>query len=168
MGFFSRKDNNAPLIPPVAGAGGGGPGAGGRAPDPYAARPSRDPYATGGGDPYAARNGGGGGGGGGGNPWASGAGSNSNPYGNASNANPYGNAGGDPSDAARNELFGGMGGGAPRPVQQRKWGYDGREEEEDFDQEEEIEGIKQDMRQTKMDSLASTRCVLRRVHVERY
>lgn len=32
--------------------------------------------------------------------------------------------------------------------------------EEDFDEDEEIEGIKQEMRGVKQDSLASTRCVL--------
>lgn len=40
---------------------------------------------------------------------------------------------------------------------ERKYGYEGREMEEDFDEDEEIEGIKQEMRGVKQDSLASTR-----------
>lgn len=62
-------------------------------------------------------------------------------------------------DAARAELFGGMqqeGGEIPAP-RRREYGYAGRELEEDFDEDEEIEGIKQSMRETKQDSLQSTR-----------
>lgn len=64
-------------------------------------------------------------------------------------------------DAARAELFGGMGGSGgggeiPAP-RRREYGYQGRELEEDFDEDEEIEGIKQSMRETKQDSLQSTR-----------
>jgi len=161
MGFFKRTNNNSPLIPPVAPTP-GQQAAAQRGPDPYAARtPARDPYATGASDPYAARNGGGG--------------FNSHP--NAGASNPYGNMGGGAggnfnragpanasNEAARAELFGGLQNnpGAPRQAQQqRQWGYEGRELEEDFDEDEEIEGIKQEMRQTKMDSLASTRNALR-------
>jgi hypothetical protein len=39
----------------------------------------------------------------------------------------------------------------------RKYGYEGREQEEDFDEDEEVEGIKQEMRGLKQESLASTR-----------
>lgn len=143
MGFFKRKDTG-PLIPPIP------PTAGqqARAADPYAARSTggaaRDPYSSGGGgDPYGAA-----------------AGGNRDPYGGAgANANPYGSAGEQQNNAARNELFGGF--AAPAPAVERKWGYDGREQEEDFDEDEEVEGIKQSMRQTKQDSLASTRWVVR-------
>lgn len=149
MGLFKRKDNG-PLIPPVAPP----PGQQAKA-DPYAAQyaaraPARDPYASNGSDPYASRGGGGAYGG-----------SNGNPYGRS---NPGGNPGGNPypdsNDAARAELFGGMQGEIPA-VKQRKYGYEGRENEDDFDEDEEIEGIKQEMRTTKMDSLASTRNALR-------
>lgn len=157
MGFFRKKD--APLIPPVAPTG----GQQAAARDPYA-RPSgangngngygggpggnpgaRDPYAAPSGgraDPYAAVQ----------KARALGTDPN-NPYGIKSDANPD-------NDAARNELFGGMGGGQAqaRTAQvSRKYGYDGREQEEDFDEDEEIEGIKTQLRETKMDSLASSR-----------
>lgn len=70
---------------------------------------------------------------------------------------PYGDAAGDSNRAA---LFGDY---QPRdaPVKERKYGYDGREQEEDFDEDEEIEGIKQEMRGVKQESLASTRNALR-------
>lgn len=62
-------------------------------------------------------------------------------------------------DAQRNELFGGF---ALKEVQpERKYGYEGREQEDDFDEEEEIEGIKQEMRGLKQESLSSTRNALR-------
>lgn len=62
-------------------------------------------------------------------------------------------------DSARAELFGGLQneGGEIPAVKRREYGYTGRELEEDFDEDEEIEGIKQGMRETKQDSLASTR-----------
>lgn len=70
---------------------------------------------------------------------------------------PYGDAAADSNRAA---LFGDF---TPRdaPVKERKYGYDGRENEEDFDEDEEIEGIKQEMRGVKQESLASTRNALR-------
>lgn len=43
----------------------------------------------------------------------------------------------------------------------RKYGYEGRENEDDFDEDEEIEGIKQEMRDVKQESLAGTRNALR-------
>lgn len=61
-----------------------------------------------------------------------------------------------PADAARNELFAGF--TAPeKPQRAREYGYEGREMEEDFDEDEEVEGIKQEMRGIKQESLASTR-----------
>ncbi|WWD17711.1 hypothetical protein CI109_102152 [Kwoniella shandongensis] len=148
MSFF-RRNKDAPLIPPVA------PPAGASAPqqDPYASggagnnarygASGGDPYtrskpAAGGGDPYATANTGAGGGGG----------------------NPYAKGSVGPNDAARNELFAGF--QAPeKPVAERKYGYEGREMEEDFEEDEEIEGIKQEMRGIKQESLASTRNALR-------
>lgn len=150
MSFFKRN-KNAPLIPPVSSP---------------SAQPSSDPYAKpppygngGGGDPYARSGGGGGGdpyarsgGGGGGDPYAS-AGKSASTAGD----NPYAKRGGE-DNAARNELFAGY--QAPeKPQAQRQYGYEGRETEEDFDEEEEVEGIKQEMRGLKQDSLASTRWV---------
>lgn len=137
MSFF-RRNKNAPLIPPVAN-------------EP----PKSDPYASGGG------NGGGAGGGGaaggrygGGDPYAMGRGGANAPSG--ADANPYAKDAQNPADAARNELFAGY--QAPQQVQAtRKYGYEGREQEEDFDEDEEVEGIKQEMRGVKQESLASTR-----------
>lgn len=159
MPFFKRN-KDAPLIPPVA------PTAGQSAPssDPYAnpsRGPSGDPYARakpspGGGDPYARSSGGAAGGGG--DPYAKPSGGD--PYaqtaqGRAGDYNPYAKKGGE-NDQARNELFSGF--TAPeKPQAERKYGYEGREMEEDFDEDEEIEGIKQDMRGIKQESLASTR-----------
>jgi len=61
-------------------------------------------------------------------------------------------------DATRDELFSGY--KAPdKPAAERKFGYEGRETEEDFDEDEEVEGIRQEMRGLKQDSLASTRWV---------
>lgn len=153
MGFFKRK--NEPLIPPVA------PAAGQQQPkaDPYAAPAAGgygggDPYTKskpapaatleekGGGDPYAATPAYAAGG----DPYAK---RNPGPRPNPNAAN----------DAARAELFGGFSKAADVPAE-RKYGYEGREMEEDFDEDEEIEGIKQEMRGVKQDSLASTRCVL--------
>jgi len=140
MGFFKRN-KDAPLIPPVA------PTQSQQASDPYAnpnRGPAGDPYASrkpaASGDPYA-RSGGGGGGGGRGDD------------------NPYAKRGGE-DNSARNELFAGF---QPpeKPQTERKYGYEGREQEEDFDEEEEVEGIKQEMRGLKQESLASTRNALR-------
>ncbi|OXG11281.1 synaptosomal-associated protein, 23kDa [Cryptococcus neoformans Tu401-1] len=150
MGFFKRK--NEPLIPPVA------PAAGQQQPkaDPYAAPAAGgygggDPYTKskpaptatleekGGGDPYAATPAYAAGG----DPYAK---RNPGPRPNPNAAN----------DAARAELFGGFSKAADVPAE-RKYGYEGREMEEDFDEDEEIEGIKQEMRGVKQDSLASTR-----------
>jgi hypothetical protein len=141
MPFFKRN-KDAPLIPPVA-------------PtqtqqissDPYAnpsKGPSGDPYAraksSASSDPYARS--------GGGDPYASTA------VGRAGD-NPYAKRGGE-DDQARNELFSGF--VAPeKPAAERKYGYEGREMEEDFDEDEEVEGIKQEMRGVKQESLASTR-----------
>lgn len=139
MSFFKRN-KDAPLIPPVAAP----QGAQEPKSDPYAQKPSANRY--GGGDPYArtaatnedpyARAGGGGNGGG--------------------SANPYAKDAVNPADAARNELFAGF--SAPeKPQKSREYGYEGREMEEDFDEDEEVEGIKQEMRGLKQESLASTR-----------
>lgn len=70
---------------------------------------------------------------------------------------PYGEAS---RDANRDALLGGF---VPKdePVKERKYGYEGRDGEADFDEEEEIEGIKQEMRGVKQESLASTRNALR-------
>ncbi|CAK9779875.1 hypothetical protein CC85DRAFT_286209 [Cutaneotrichosporon oleaginosum] len=152
MGFFKR--NKGPEIPPVmptpgqhqavndpyaagGGGGGGGFGGGGR-PDPYASSGHRDPYA--------------------GVQKARAAGTDPNSiYGIQRGQPPQ-----DPeNDANREALFGGFNGGGQRQTQQRKYGYEGREQEEDFDEDDEIEGIRQGMRETKMDSLASTRNALR-------
>ena len=134
MSFF-RRNKDAPLIPPVS------------AP---AAEPKSDPYAsTAGQNRY-------GGGYGGGDPYAR----TSKPQGGdpyaKSGGNPYAKDAPNPADAARNELFAGF--KAPeKPVAERKYGYEGREMEEDFDEDEEVEGIKQEMRGIKQESLASTR-----------
>lgn len=66
---------------------------------------------------------------------------------------PYGD---NKASEQRNELFGGF---MPKQEvpKERKYGYDGREMEDDFDEDEEIEGIKQEMRGIKQESLASTR-----------
>lgn len=70
---------------------------------------------------------------------------------------PYGEAKG---DSERDQLFGGF---TPKEPEQkaRKYGYEGRENEDDFDEDEEIEGIKQEMRDVKQESLAGTRNALR-------
>lgn len=66
---------------------------------------------------------------------------------------PYGDA---KAQGQRSELFGDY---APKEEiqKEREYGYEGREQEEDFDEDEEIEGIKQQMRGVKQESLASTR-----------
>ncbi|ORY34255.1 hypothetical protein BCR39DRAFT_517260 [Naematelia encephala] len=153
MSFFKRNKESL-AIPPVAQP--SEPKA-----DPYAARSTEkqsDPYARNGtpvgGDPYAKK--GAAGGGGGGDPYASSA-AGRDPLGGKSN--PYAKAV-DPADQARNELFAGY--NAPeKPQSDRKLGYDGREEEPDFDPDEEAEAIKSGMRELKQDSLASTRNALR-------
>lgn len=145
MSFF-RRNKEAPLIPPVAAP---------EAPkaDPYAQQAGSNRYGGGygGGDPYARTS----------TP------QNNDPYARGGNAaaggaaggaggNPYAKDAVNPADAARNELFSGF--TAPeKPVRARQYGYEGREQEEDFDEDEEIEGIKQEMRGLKQDSLASTR-----------
>jgi hypothetical protein len=135
---FLRRNKDAPLIPPVSQP---EPKSDpyaqtSRAPasDPYARTTTSDPYArtksapTG--DPYA--------------PTAAG------------RLGAYQKDAPNPADAARNELFAGY--AAPdKPKTDRKYGYEGREMEEDFDEEEEVEGIKQEMRGIKQESLASTR-----------
>ncbi|KGB79063.2 synaptosomal-associated protein 23kDa [Cryptococcus deuterogattii R265] len=159
MGFFKRR--NEPLIPPVA------PTAG------QQQQPKADPYATpdasayAGGDPYTRSK----------PPRPSGQSDEKGGGGSSSSGDPYAatptyaaGAGGDPyakripgprpnpnaaNDAARAELFGGF--QAADVPAERKYGYEGREMEEDFDEDEEIEGIKQEMRGVKQDSLASTR-----------
>ncbi|KAK8866086.1 hypothetical protein IAR55_001237 [Kwoniella newhampshirensis] len=147
MSFF-RRNKDAPLIPPVA-----APASAPRQ-DPYAqAAPANnnDRYGSSGGDPYTRSK-----------PAAGGG----DPYATASTGagggrgNPYAKGAVNPNDAARNELFAGF--AAPeKPVAERKYGYEGREMEEDFDEDEEIEGIKQEMRAIKQESLASTRNALR-------
>lgn len=161
MGFFKRR--NEPLIPPVA------PTAGQQ--QQQQQQPKADPYATpdasayAGGDPYTRSK----------PPRPSdhsdekgGSSSSGDPY--AATPTYAAGAGGDPyakripgprpnpnaaNDAARAELFGGF--QAADVPAERKYGYEGREMEEDFDEDEEIEGIKQEMRGVKQDSLASTR-----------
>ena len=66
---------------------------------------------------------------------------------------PYGD---NKANEQRGELFGGF---QPKDEvpKDRKYGYEGREMEDDFDEEEEIEGIKQEMRGIKQESLSSTR-----------
>lgn len=159
MSFFRRKKDTGPLIPPVSNDSQ-------PKPDPYANSSARnysnpsggDPYASsgrgaGGGDPYAQSRGGG-------DPYASSRGGG-DPYsraggGGGGGGNPYALDAQNPADAARNELFAGF--TAPEKVKPaRQYGYEGREQEQDFDEDEEIEGIKQDMRGVKQDSLASTR-----------
>ncbi|WOO86082.1 Protein transport protein sec9 [Vanrija pseudolonga] len=139
MGFFKKKSGLT--IPPVAPTEGQQQRA--VAHDPYAARAAparRDPYASAGGDPYA---------------------TGGDPYGAAPGPRAAAGAGADDEDASRNALFAGYNPGATQVQAQRKWGYEGRETEEDFNEDEEIEGIKQEIRQTKQDSLASTRNTLR-------
>ncbi|KAJ9121732.1 hypothetical protein QFC22_002353 [Naganishia vaughanmartiniae] len=70
---------------------------------------------------------------------------------------PYGDAKG---SSDRDQLFGGF---TPKePVEKsRVYGYEGRDKEEDFDEDEEIEGIKHQMRDVKQESLAGTRNALR-------
>ena len=137
MSFF-RRNKDAPLIPPVP-----PPAQAESKPDPYAA-PTRG-GGGGGGDPYARSKPAAGGG----DPYA-----RSKPA--AGDDNPYALQSRPPADAARDELFAGFKAPA-KPVGERKYGYEGREDEEDFDPDEEVEGIKQEMRGIKQDSLASTR-----------
>lgn len=144
MGFFKR--NKGPEIPPVMPT----PGQQDQFNDPYAARSSRpgqnDPYASGGHrDPYA------------GVQRANAAGNDPNsPYGVRRGPAPQDVE----NDAYREALFSGMQQQTQVP-RARQYGYEGRDKEEDFDEDDEIEGIRQGMRETKMDSLASTRNALR-------
>ena len=145
MSFF-RRNKEANLIPPVAPTAGQQAAASASAhSDPYA-NPSRGPS----GDPYArVKSSPAPSSGAGGDPYAQSA------QGRAGDYNPYAKRGGE-HEQARNELFAGF--AAPeKPVAERKYGYEGREMEEDFDEDEEVEGIKQEMRGVKQESLASTR-----------
>ncbi|TXT04384.1 hypothetical protein VHUM_04151 [Vanrija humicola] len=146
MPFWNNKKSGL-TIPPVAPTEGQQQRAAAVAHDPYAARaaPRRDPYASTGGDPYAT---------GGSDPYHA-ASQRAAPSGGA------GSGGGGDADANRDALFAGYNPGSRQVQATRKWGYEGRENEEDFDEDEEIEGIKQEMRTTKQDSLASTRNALR-------
>lgn len=137
MGFFSRKDKS--VIPPVAPPPGAGSGGGNAYQDPYA-KPASSSVSS---DPYT-RSGGGG--------------TGNDPYARAGAAAGRG-AGAAPTkaEAQRNELFAGY--TAPVVKPERKYGEEGRENDEDFDEDEEIEGIKQEMRGVKQESLASTRWV---------
>lgn len=155
MGLFKRN-KDAPLIPPVA------PPAG--APSSGSSAAQSDPYAS-----SAARGGAGGsssGGGfagskyGGGDPYATGGAAQGGGRAADLSSNPYAKAQ-TPNDAARSELFSGMGQIPEKTEPTRKYGYEGREMEDDFDEDEEIEGIKQEMRGLKQESLASTRNALR-------
>lgn len=149
MGFFKR--NKGPEIPPVMptqgqnqmandpyAARGGGGGFGGARPDPYASNGHRDPYV--------------------GVQKARAAGTDPNNKYSVQHGQPPQDA---DNDADREALFGGFNAGAQRTQRERQYGYEGREQEEDFDEDDEIEGIRQGMRETKMDSLASTRNALR-------
>ena len=145
MPFFRRNKEDT-LIPPVAPT----PvqqAASSASSDPYA-NPSRGPA----GDPYArAKPSTAAPSAAGGDPYAQSAQDRVGDY------NPYAKRGGE-HEQARNELFSGF--TAPeKPQAERKYGYEGREMEEDFDEDEEVEGIKQEMRGVKQESLASTRCV---------
>ncbi|BEJ10909.1 hypothetical protein CspHIS471_0103310 [Cutaneotrichosporon sp. HIS471] len=149
MGFFKR--NKGPEIPPVKptqgqhqmandpyAARGGGGGFGGGRPDPYAQNGHRDPY----GGVQRAR--------------ATGTDPNNMYSVQRTQGQP------DPqNDANRDALFGGFNADAAKIPRQRQYGYEGREQEEDFDEDDEVEGIRQGIRETKMDSLASTRNALR-------
>lgn len=128
------------MIPPVAPPPGAGTGGGPKAySDPYA----QPAASSGGSDPYA-RSGGGGGGG--------------DPYARAGTPGASGrNALATKAQEQRNELFAGYTASEPKP--DRKYGEEGRENDEDFDEDEEVEGIKQEMRGVKQESLASTRYV---------
>ncbi|WVR06035.1 hypothetical protein IAU60_003063 [Kwoniella sp. DSM 27419] len=128
---FFRRKKDEPLIPPVAPTAGQQQRA-----DPYAQPAAASSY--GGGDPYT----------------------RSRAAASATD-NPYALKKPDPAaEAARNELFAGF--TAPeKPQAEREYGYEGREMEEDFDEDEETEGIKQSMRDVKQQSLASTRNALR-------
>ncbi|ORX37433.1 hypothetical protein BD324DRAFT_626177 [Kockovaella imperatae] len=169
MSFFKR--NKGPMIPPVgsepddmyASRGGPANGAGG---DPYANRGGNMAGAGagarrggGGNDPYANA---GAGGGGHVDPYAQ-MKANSNARSNdgwGASGNPYARQAAPVDEATRNELFAGY---APQQQTQRRreYGYEGREEEADFDEDEEVEGIKQEMRGVKQESLASTRNAVR-------
>lgn len=149
MPFFRRnkEDNLIPPVAPTAGQQAASASASSVSSDPYAnpsRGPSGDPYArvksspappsAAGGDPYA-----------------------QSAQGRAGDYNPYAKRGGE-NEQARTELFSGF--AAPeKPQAERKYGYEGREMEEDFDEDEEVEGIKQEMRGVKQESLASTRSV---------
>ncbi len=138
MSLFKRRDKNASMIPPVAPPPAAAPPSSGGPPPSYS---SPDPYASGPSDPS--------------DPYTRRAQQVQAPlqYRSAQATNdPYGDA---QAKSARSELLGGY---EPDPrAAERKYGYAGREQEEDFDEDEEIEGIKQEMRGVKQESLASTR-----------
>jgi hypothetical protein len=141
MSFFKRKEKG-PLIPPVAEQGPAQPKA-----DPYASAPAGG-NRYGGGDPYARP----GRGAPGGDPYSSSAVDRAGGL-----DNPYTKPQATPDEKARNELFAGYTAPEGAKKAERKYGYEGREEEEDFDEDDEIEGIKQEMRGIKQESLAATR-----------
>lgn len=143
MSFFRRKNPNASVIPPVAPPESSGPMApadtgaartqlfsrGGGAPSLDMRKNAQDPYA-----PALDR---------------------------APSYRTTDNSGGDPygdnkANEQRGELFGGF---QPKDEipKDRKYGYEGREMEDDFDENEEIEGIKQEMKGLKLESLSGTR-----------
>ncbi|WVN89100.1 uncharacterized protein L203_104316 [Cryptococcus depauperatus CBS 7841] len=156
MGLFKRKTE--PLIPPVAPTAGQQAASSQPKQDLYAAPAGGRRYGAEGGDPYARPT----------DPYTRPTGGGSDPYTKpayGNNGDPYtrrtgaysagavnGNAA---NDEARAQLFAGY--DAKPNVDERKWGYEGREMEEDFDEDEEVEGIKQEMRGIKQESLASTR-----------
>ncbi|GMK56750.1 hypothetical protein CspeluHIS016_0305900 [Cutaneotrichosporon spelunceum] len=149
MGFFKR--NKGPEIPPVMPT----PGQHQMANDPYAARAGGsgggrpDPYAQNGHrDPYA------------GVQKARAMGTDPNNMYSVQRTQPQPQQDTE-TDANRAALFSGFNAAEHKAPRQREYGYDGREHEEDYDEDEEIEGIRQGMRETKMDSLASTRNALR-------
>ncbi|KAJ9096606.1 hypothetical protein QFC19_007139 [Naganishia cerealis] len=152
MSFFRRKDKS--VIPPVAPPPGydSSPVSVSSTPPPpgAAARQqlfgSKTPAATG---PPAAVD-----------PYANSRGASSlgrAPSYTSTPGDPYGDAKG---SSERDQLFGGF---IPKePVEKaRVYGYEGRENEDDFDEDEEIEGIKHQMRDVKQESLAGTRNALR-------
>lgn len=153
MSFFRRKDKN--VIPPVAPAPGYDPapvsisntpvqpGAaarqqlfGTKVPAPTGAPAVQDPYANSRGKLGLNR---------------------APPSYTSTPGDPYGDAKG---GSERDQLFGGF---TPKEPEQkaREYGYEGRENEDDFDEDEEIEGIKHQMRDVKQESLAGTRNALR-------
>lgn len=154
MSFFRRKDKS--VIPPVAPAPGYDPTPVSISNTPAqpgaAARQqlfgTKTPAATGASaviDPYANSRG------------SSSLSLNRPPSYTSTPGDPYGDA---KAGSERDQLFGGF---TPKEPEQkaREYGYEGRENEDDFDEDEEIEGIKHQMRDVKQESLAGTRNALR-------